>query len=160
MVDWVNTDTVPVRIQPLKIHGLFSRHKTYFLVGLTGDVGMSLVEWMTNNGARHFAIASRRPDIDGEVMRHLKSKGAIIKVLTLDVADKVALRSAHKDIVSTMPPIAGVANGAMVLRDKAFGSISWAEFTATLQPKVDGSKTLDELFYNDNLELFTLLIDG
>lgn len=156
VIDWVSMEAVPVRIQPLNTHGLFSGNKTYFLVGLTGEVGMSLIEWMTNNGARYFAIASRRPMIDAEVIKHLRSKGANIRVLALDVADKTALRAAHQDIISSMPPIAGVANGAMVLRDKAFGSIPWADFTATLEPKVNGSKNLDELFYNDNLEFFIL----
>ncbi|KUI64258.1 Nonribosomal peptide synthetase 14 [Cytospora mali] len=156
VIDWVGEEAVPVRIQPRNTHGLFSGHKTYFLVGLTGEVGMSLIEWMTNNGARYFAIASRNPVIDAEVIKYLESKQVNIKVLALDVANKTALRLAHQDIVSTMPPIAGVANGAMVLRDKAFSSISWADFKATLQPKVDGSKNLDELFYNDSLEFFVL----
>ena len=64
------TGSVSVRMYPLgTVGGLFSPHKTYLLVGLAGEVGMSLVEWMVGMGAQHFAIVSRNPRIDAEVHR-------------------------------------------------------------------------------------------
>lgn len=63
-----------IRIQPLGSNDrqLFSSNKTFLLVGLAGEVGMSLVEWMAGAGARHFAIVSRKPHIETEVLRHLE----------------------------------------------------------------------------------------
>lgn len=156
VVDWTHVEGAQLPSRHLSFCGIFSSHKTYFLVGLTGEVGISLVEWMTENGACYFALASRKPVIDAEVMTHLRAKGANIKVFPLDVSDITALHSVHQQIISSMPPIGGVANAAMVLRDRSFGSMSWAEFQAALKPKVDGSRNLDELFCTDDLEFFIL----
>jgi hypothetical protein len=45
-----------------------------------------------------------------------------------------------------MPPIAGVANGAMVLRDGAFNTANLDDFQAGLRPKIQGTINLDRLF--------------
>lgn len=156
VVDWTDVEGAQVPSRYLSFRDIFSAHKTYFLIGLTGEVGLSLVEWMVENGAQYFALASRKPIIHAEVITHLSAKGANIRVFALDVSDSSALQSVHQQIVSSMPPIGGVANAAMVLSDKAFGSMSWAEFQAALRPKVDGSINLDELFCEDDLEFFIL----
>ncbi|KAI0010863.1 hybrid PKS-NRPS PsoA [Xylariaceae sp. FL0662B] len=153
IIDW--TTSASLQVQEISRY-LFSRQKTYWLIGLAGGVGLSLCEWMVDNGARNFAISSRNPKIDPETLAHLRSKGAIIKILSLDVANKQALHQAYQEIKSSMPPITGIANGAMVLRDRQFENISLEDFDAVLCPKVSGSKNLDELFYSDDLEFFIL----
>lgn len=42
-----------------------------------------------------------------------------------------------------MPPIAGVANGAMSMDDIPFDKMSLHSMNKVLRPKVDGSKLLD-----------------
>ncbi|KAK4217471.1 Nonribosomal peptide synthetase 14 [Rhypophila decipiens] len=160
-----NTRSVPVQIQPLGFCGesLFSPHKTYLLVGLAGDLGMSLVEWMASKGARHFAIASRNPQIDDQILRYLRKQylGVDLRAWALDVADKSALLEAHAEMVAQMPPIGGVANGAMVLRDRPFGNMTVEDFEAVLRPKAMGTVNLDELFSTDrSLEFFILFASG
>lgn len=59
-------------------------------------------------------------------------------------------------VLSTMPPIGGVANGAMILSDKMFADMTYESFQNVLKPKVDGSKNLDEVFSGDNLDFFIL----
>ena len=168
IVSWnharIITGSVSVRMSPLGAVGrlLFSPRKTYLLVGLAGEVGMSLVEWMIGMGARYFAIASRKPQIDVEVHKHLKRLGvAEIQTWALDVADKQALCQAHAEMVACMPPIAGVANGAMVLRDRPFGKMTAEDFKVVLRPKAQGTQNLDELFYEDrSLDFFVLFASG
>ena len=53
-----------------------------------------------------------------------------------------------------MPPVAGVANGAMVLEDSLFDSMTFETLTKVLDPKVIGTHLLDELFYNTPLDFF------
>ncbi|KAI0869514.1 hybrid PKS-NRPS PsoA [Hypoxylon argillaceum] len=156
IIDWSNIDSVSVPLNPIHVEGLFSDQKTYFLVGLAGEVGLSLCGWMIENGARYFAIMSRSPKTDRATLDYLQSKGACIKTYGLDIASEEGLRSVHRDIVATMPPIGGVANGAMVLRDKPFPTMTMEDFEDVLRPKVKGTQNLDELFYSIDLEFFIL----
>jgi hybrid polyketide synthase / nonribosomal peptide synthetase ACE1 len=55
-----------------------------------------------------------------------------------------------------MPPIAGVANAAMVLEDTTIMEMSLEVMNKVLRPKVDGSKYLDELFQEDTLDFFVM----
>ena len=55
-----------------------------------------------------------------------------------------------------MPPVIGVANGAMILEDQLFDNLTWESFDRQLAPKVDGSRLLDELFYKAKLDFFIL----
>jgi hybrid polyketide synthase / nonribosomal peptide synthetase ACE1 len=55
-----------------------------------------------------------------------------------------------------MPPVIGVANGAMILEDQLFDNLTWESFDRQLAPKVDGSRLLDELFYTAKLDFFIL----
>ena len=59
IVDWSSASTVTVLQEPVDPTTLFSPAKTYFLVGLTGDLGESLCRWMVLHGARYFVISSR-----------------------------------------------------------------------------------------------------
>lgn len=51
-----------------------------------------------------------------------------------------------------MPPIGGVAQGAMVLQDTMFFDLDVERFDKVLQPKVTGSLLLDELFSDNTLD--------
>lgn len=62
------------------------------------------------------------------------------------------LKSAYDDIVATLPPIAVVANAAMVMSDTLLSNMSFLELQNVLKPKVDGSRYLDELFPRNTLD--------
>ena len=51
-----------------------------------------------------------------------------------------------------MPPIGGVAQGAMVLQDTMFIDLDLPRLEKVLRPKVTGSLLLDELFSEDTLD--------
>ncbi|KAI1822640.1 beta-ketoacyl synthase domain-containing protein [Xylaria intraflava] len=158
LITWAGVDKILVRTRPINTQGLFSSQKTYFLVGLTGEVGLSLCEWMVKNGARYLAITSRNPRISPQALDHLRgiSGGVTINVFSLDISDEKALHEVHHQITTTMPPIAGVANAAMVLRDKPFAVMSLEDFECVLAPKVRGSENLDRLFHSSDLDFFIL----
>lgn len=56
-----------------------------------------------------------------------------------------------------MPDIAGVVNGAMVLKDVMFANMDISNLEQVLKPKVDGSRILDEIFSENTLDFFILL---
>lgn len=61
-----------------------------------------------------------------------------------------------EEVRATCPPIAGIANGAMVLRDQLHSKMSTEEMKEVLGPKIDGTNNLDQLFRNENLDFFVL----
>lgn len=55
-----------------------------------------------------------------------------------------------------MPPVIGVANGALILEDSLFDNLTWESFDRQVAAKVDGSEMLDQLFYTTELDFFIL----
>ncbi|CAK7269354.1 Type I Iterative PKS [Sporothrix epigloea] len=147
VVRWITSSPVVAQICPTASVKLFRSDRTYFLVGLTGALGLSICGWMVDHGARHIAIASRHANVDPHVLDDFRRRGATdVRVFQLDVTNKEDLLAVHTRIRNEMPPIAGVANAAMVLRDKPFDNCTLDDFSYVFGPKVDGSRYLDELF--------------
>ena len=66
------------------------------------------------------------------------------------------MRTLVEDIRKTLPPIAGVANGAMVLADAPVMEMTIDKLQRVLKPKVHGSFYLDKIFSDDSLDFFIL----
>ncbi|KAL7916863.1 beta-ketoacyl synthase domain-containing protein [Trichoderma velutinum] len=155
ILNWNDAESVDSKISPLRPSDLFAADKTYLLVGLASQLGMSICDWMVKHGARNLVVTSRSPGrVDTVVLEDLRRRGANVKVLPLDITDQEGLLRLHKDVSETMPPIAGVANAAMVLNDKLFTNMSLEDFQVALRPKVKGTQNLDELFYSTPLDFF------
>ena len=73
------------------------------------------------------------------------------------MTDRESLHKCHDEIRQTMPPIAGVVHGAMVLRDSLFDSMAFEDLVTVLNPKVKGAQLLDELFYTTPLDFFVVM---
>lgn len=58
------------------------------------------------------------------------------------------------EITATCPPIAGVANAAMLMHDTLFSEMDLEMMNKVLKPKIEGTKYLDELFFNTKLDFF------
>ncbi len=155
-VHWPLAGLIEVEVRPLDARELFSKDKTYLLVGLSGQIGRSLCEWMVSNGAGCVCLTSRRPKVDERWLESFRETDATVKVFAMDVLDKGSLERIVKDIRTSCLPIAGVANGAMVLEDQLFANMSTDTMQRVLGPKVDGSKNLDDVFHDDDLDFFVL----
>lgn len=70
--------------------------------------------------------------------------------------DEASLGSVKQTIDATLPPIAGVMNGAAVLRDVSIANMSIEQFNDVIGPKMYGSIYLDRLFWNQPLDFFIL----
>ncbi|CAI7640712.1 unnamed protein product [Penicillium glandicola] len=157
IIDWGADNTVFVDVSPVD-HGIsFPADKTYLLVGLTGDLGQSLCEWFVRNGARHLVLTSRNPKIGQKWLDIMKTAGATVKICAMDVTDKASIRAIYEEICQTLPPIAGVANAAMVMQDIMLSNMELDDLLAVMKPKVDGSQYLHEVFGNNHpLDFFIL----
>ncbi|KAL8364893.1 hypothetical protein RB595_003939 [Gaeumannomyces hyphopodioides] len=141
--DRTTATTVTAKLLPPNHAGLFSADKTYLLLGLAGDLGISIAHWLFDNGARHVVLASRNPVVPQAVVNHAAAvKGATLRFMTIDICSATSLAAAWADIHETMPPIGGIMNGAMVMRDQLFADQPWANFSAVMAPKVTGTQNL------------------
>lgn len=160
VVDWRQRDCLDVTVLPLRTQGFFAPDKTYLLVGMTGELGKSLCQFMIDCGARHIVLASRSPPVGYEkwfrAIRHDKTAGAKlqVKMIQMDVTSQEQVHTVISTIRKTMPEIAGVANAALVLQDALFVNATVDAIEKQLGPKVDGTSYLDEEFSGCNLDFF------
>jgi len=151
---WNSTPSVPVQITPVDAEPLFSSDKTYWLVGLTGGLGLSLCEWMVQHGAKYVVLTSRNPQVDSLWETQMKAQGSVVRIYANDVTSRDSVRSVYKQICDELPPIGGVAQGAMVLSDAMFVDMGLERVQKVVEPKVKGAIHLEELFSTANLEFF------
>ncbi|KAK8103678.1 uncharacterized protein PG998_010711 [Apiospora kogelbergensis] len=148
------SDKLPVSIQTIDTHIGFQGDKTYWLVGLTGGLGLSLCDWIAQKGARYIAITSRNPKINEGFLRKMKAKGVTLQTIAADVCDRDSLHNAYSQIKQQLPPIAGVVQGAMVLHDTVFLDLDMERVNKVMKPKVQGSLLLEEIFHHTPLDFF------
>lgn len=76
IVRWQGENEVPVRVEPVTCrHDLFHADKTYWLIGLAGDLGRSICDFMIAMGARYVVLTSRNPKMDSRWVEEYKAKG-------------------------------------------------------------------------------------
>jgi hybrid polyketide synthase / nonribosomal peptide synthetase ACE1 len=73
-----------------------------------------------------------------------------------DVTDKAAVQALHNEVCTNFPPTAGVAHGAMLLKDTAIFDMTIETMNTVLRPKVEGARNLDEIFSQDTLDFFVM----
>ncbi|KAJ5682101.1 uncharacterized protein N7477_002041 [Penicillium maclennaniae] len=151
LVSW-DSPRLPVQILPATKVATFAKDKTYWLVGLTGGLGLSLCKWMARQGARYIALSSRNPKIDDDWVRGMARNGCTVRIFQNDITDRDSVYNTHRQILQAMPPIGGVAQGAMVLQDTMFLDLDVDRFDKPLKPKLDGSLLLNELFSENSLD--------
>ncbi|KAI4141216.1 MAG: hypothetical protein L6R39_005464, partial [Caloplaca ligustica] len=157
VIDLTRETDMTITVAPIDPQTLFRSNRTYLLVGCTGGLGQSLCRWMVANGARHLALTSRNPKSVNQIwLDELRSMGGNPQIFETDVVNAAALEKTYAEINSRMPPIAGVANAAMVLSDSLFDDIKYEDFSKVLKPKVEGTANLDRLFGGRDLDFFIL----
>ncbi|KAK8075385.1 ketoacyl-synt-domain-containing protein [Apiospora hydei] len=99
---------------------------TYVLAGGLGGLGRNIATFMVDLGARHICFLSRSPTASPDTEKFLS-----------DLRQRHVSVSAYKT-----PPIKGVIQCAMVLRDVSFQKMTHQQWQEALRPKVQGSANL------------------
>lgn len=155
VVYWQTERKVPVSVNPVFMRkDLFHPDRTYWLAGLSGTLGLSLVDFLAAHDAKHIAISSRSVNVDEKWIAWHRSRGVNVSLFAGDVTDYASVKITYELIRNSgMPPIAGVAVGAMVLIDSTFMEQRFEDFQAVMRPKVVGTLNLDRLFSEDSTDL-------
>jgi len=83
LISWKpSSNTIPVSLRTIDAKVGFRGDRTYWLVGLTGGLGLSLCAWMARQGARYIAITSRNPKVDENFLQKMRKLGVAIEVVT------------------------------------------------------------------------------
>lgn len=81
-VDWTS-GPVSVEVQPIDSHVSFRPDVTYLFVGLAGEIGQSLCQWMVARGAKHIVLSSRTPKVNPKFIEVMAEQGAEVKAIPL-----------------------------------------------------------------------------
>lgn len=123
---------------------------TYLLVGGLGGLGRSLARQFVACGARNIAFLSRSGGETPEAQALVQELSvARVKAFRGDVTDAASFRKAMDQCERELPPVKGVVQMAMVLRDTVFETMSYDSWNTGLRPKVHGTMNLHEYFNSE-----------
>ncbi|RAL08959.1 uncharacterized protein BO97DRAFT_397180 [Aspergillus homomorphus CBS 101889] len=156
-IDWTVEATVSAEVRPLDATHYFSRDRTYLLVGLAGQLGQSICEWMARHGAGTVCLTSRSAKADPDWLEAMQKLGTTVRFDVLDVTKREQVEQLVSELGTTCSPIAGVINGAAVFNDMLFSEMSLEVMERVTQPKIVGTKNLNEVFGTTPLDFFVVL---
>ncbi|KAH8037567.1 hypothetical protein HPB51_013514 [Rhipicephalus microplus] len=125
----------------------FYEHKSYVIVGGLGGFGLELADWMVTRGCRKLLLTSRsglRTGYQKLCLRRWRALGVQVLARNSDVASEGGARMVIEEATS-MGPVGGIFNLAMVLHDALIENQTAETFEAACKPKAAGTQLLDQL---------------
>ncbi|KAK7542637.1 putative polyketide synthase [Phyllosticta citribraziliensis] len=132
---------------------------SYLLVGgLKGLCGSLAIE-LARKGAKHLIPLARSgysDDMSQAAIKNIQAEGCEVQLMQGDVANIEDVRRVFK---AANYPIAGVIQGAMVLRDKIYTAMTHRDFHDVIGCKVKGTWNLHHAALEEklNLDFFSML---
>ncbi|GKT50417.1 highly reducing polyketide synthase gloL [Colletotrichum spaethianum] len=134
----------------------FRSDAAYLLVGGLGGIGCAVATWMAEYGAGELIFLSRsagtKPE-DQPFLDEMRSQGCVVKTVAGSVA---VLGDVKRAVNAADRPVAGVIQMSMVLRDAATLRMTYAEWRACIEPKVQGTENIHEALKQHSLDFFVL----
>jgi acyl transferase domain-containing protein/acyl-CoA synthetase (AMP-forming)/AMP-acid ligase II/acyl carrier protein len=132
--------------------------RCHLVTGALGEIGMRIVHWLVERGARDIVLTARRPPDEktAGMLDRLRRSGAGIEVVSVDVADEGGMAALFDRLDRAGRQLAGVMHLAGVRDDMLLPQVSAARFEAVLRPKVLGSWVLHRLTRNRELDYFVM----
>lgn len=81
VVDWKASPRQLAHVCRLDSRPMFKADKTYWMVGLSGALGISLCDWMIDRGARYLVLTSRNPKVAPEWVESHARKGVKVTII-------------------------------------------------------------------------------
>ena len=131
---------------------------TYLVTGGLGGLGLKVVRWLADRGARHLVLVGRSgasPQAQTQ-LEELEKAGVRAVVRRCDVADREAVAGLLSDIRETMPPLRGIFHLAGLLDDGVLREQTRERFERVMASKVLGAWNLHELSQAERLDWFVL----
>jgi acyl transferase domain-containing protein/surfactin synthase thioesterase subunit/acyl carrier protein len=136
----------------------FDPQGTYLVTGGLGGFGLSLVQWLVDNGARHLVLVSRSGASSAVAVNSvakLREKGVTVLVSKADVSDEQHLIKVFAEIKS-LPPLKGVFHAAAILDDGLLKDQNLERYFNVMGSKLLGAWILHTLTKDMQLDHFVL----
>ncbi|KAK7983237.1 hypothetical protein PG989_010639 [Apiospora arundinis] len=118
---------------------------TYVVAGGLGGLGSAMARWLVHRGARNLILLSRSGPRTAEARKMLEEfavQGVRYETPACSIVDRDALRQTLSDCAMRLPPIKGCIQSSMVMTEKVFQNMDFADWQNTTDPKVAGSWNL------------------
>ncbi|KAM7189670.1 polyketide synthase [Rhypophila sp. PSN 637] len=124
----------------------FDADAAYVVVGGLGGIGMTILEWMAEKGAKHIVVPLRSGGSSNfkatKLVKEMAGKGVNISTPGFDVSNAEDM---GRLVEESGRPIKGCINAAMVLNDSIFDNMTHEQWESTLNSKVQTSWNLHQL---------------
>ncbi|KAL8912790.1 MAG: hypothetical protein Q9171_002248 [Xanthocarpia ochracea] len=152
-------DIISVPVRPAARKLPLRSDVSYLIIGGLKGLCGSLAVYMAKHGAKHIVVMSRSGYEDKSsqrILNDLKSEGCQVSLAKRDVSDSSDVRRAFNQATV---PVGGIIQGAMVLRDRPFTSMTIEEYHDAVKCKVQGTWNLHNTALEMKLPLdfFTML---
>ncbi|OOO04460.1 Beta-ketoacyl synthase [Aspergillus oryzae] len=153
------TDVMVKTIVPRQPDMLLRPDVSYMLVGGLGGIGRATALWLADHGARTIIFVSRS-GLSGassqRTIQGLNEKGVRTIIHACDISQSDQVEKMVNDLQETVPPIRGVIQGAMILRDTHIEKMTLADYITILGPKYHGTWNLHR-YLPSNLDWLVML---
>lgn len=134
---------------------------TYVVTGGLGGFGLRTAQWLSEKGARHLLLLSRRgPSSDEatQTIELLQSQGVNVVALACDVSHAHEVQTAFEHAAQHMPPIKGIVHAATVIDDALIVNMQAEQIRRVLGPKILGALHLHQqsLLLDAPLDMFVV----
>ncbi|KAJ5788763.1 Acyl transferase/acyl hydrolase/lysophospholipase [Penicillium paradoxum] len=146
--------TLPRHTQPL-----FHADASYMLVGGLGGIGREVALWMARNGAKSLIFVNRSglsKEQSQLTVRELVEKDIQVIVRACNISDETEVQRMLRDITQCAPPIRGLIQAAMILKDVHIEHMKVDDYLHVMGPKYHGTWNLHRNLPAD-LDFFLLL---
>ncbi|KAL8912989.1 MAG: hypothetical protein Q9171_002120 [Xanthocarpia ochracea] len=161
LIEYHAEDVVRV-VQPPRPAAKLSPDATYVVAGGFGGLGLEIIRWLVQAGARNLIVPSRRGpanEASKALVADLQSNGVQIGTPSCDITDKEALEKAISLALSNMPPVRGCIQTSAVFADNAFEKMTAEQWHQAVDVKVGGSDNLWEVLTSKSptLDFFVMV---
>ncbi len=132
----------------------------YLITGAYGGMGLELVQWLANNGAKHLILMGRSLKEDDTniqaILGKIRKQGIHLYQMKVDLSDRQALQFAIKKIRELNYSLKGIFHCAAVLDDGLIENLNAERIEHVLLPKAQGAWNLHDLTQDISLDYFVL----